>query len=302
MAEKTLSFFSVSGSPLALLGANTKLLSTNERGTVLGEMADKRSEFSYAPYGFGVHEGMERRHAFNGQRLDSVTGGYLLGNGHRQFAPGLMRFVSPDHLSPFGKGGVNCYVYCSSDPVNGLDPSGRVNIAKLFMPWRRTGLTRFMKEKSLPKGLLKPLLKARSSADRRSIYVYEANADGDYKHYRLAWGEAPDLLPKAATSESFAGRELYVKGGLKVDLKVDSDKDYKFSATDRLADNYGFRRERPRSVGLNFYSSTEAGIDALSKEVKSWFGEDEWNRSSIPGLGSSQGGLANGEVRQIRQN
>jgi len=36
----------------------------------------------------------------------------------------LMRFNSPDKLSPFGEGGLNTYSYCQGDPVNRVDPSG----------------------------------------------------------------------------------------------------------------------------------------------------------------------------------
>lgn len=35
-----------------------------------------------------------------------------------------MRFNSPDSLSPFGKGGLNAYVYCEGDPINRDDASG----------------------------------------------------------------------------------------------------------------------------------------------------------------------------------
>lgn len=61
---------------------------------------------------------------FNGERRDAVTGHYLLGNGYRGFNPVLMRFNSPDSFSPFGKGGLNAYAYCLSDPVNASDPTG----------------------------------------------------------------------------------------------------------------------------------------------------------------------------------
>ncbi|POQ04291.1 MULTISPECIES: RHS repeat-associated core domain-containing protein [Pseudomonas syringae group] len=62
---------------------------------------------------------------FNGELLDSITGHYLLGNGDRAYNPVLMRFNSPDSLSPFGKGGLNAYAYCGGDPVNRTDPDGR---------------------------------------------------------------------------------------------------------------------------------------------------------------------------------
>lgn len=61
---------------------------------------------------------------FNGELLDDITGHYLLGNGYRAYNPVLMRFNSPDSLSPFGEGGLNAYAYCAGDPVNRSDPSG----------------------------------------------------------------------------------------------------------------------------------------------------------------------------------
>lgn len=63
---------------------------------------------------------------FSGERSDGVVQGYALGNGHRFYGPALMRFLSPDRLSPFGRGGVNAYCYCEGDPINNVDPSGRM--------------------------------------------------------------------------------------------------------------------------------------------------------------------------------
>ncbi|POA18434.1 hypothetical protein C1886_17060 [Pseudomonas sp. FW300-N1A1] len=62
---------------------------------------------------------------FNGQLTERPTGWYHLGNGHRVYNPVLMRFHSPDRLSPFGEGGLNPYAYCSGSPMNRVDPSGR---------------------------------------------------------------------------------------------------------------------------------------------------------------------------------
>lgn len=66
------------------------------------------------------------RPGFNGELLDDITGHYLLGNGYRAYNPVLMRFNSPDSLSPFGEGGLHAYAYCAGDPVNRFDPSGMV--------------------------------------------------------------------------------------------------------------------------------------------------------------------------------
>ncbi|WP_420794027.1 RHS repeat-associated core domain-containing protein [Pseudomonas kurunegalensis] len=68
---------------------------------------------------------------FSGQRKESATGYYLLGNGYRAFNPVLMRFHSPDSLSPMGAGGLNCYAYCGGDPVNNTDPTGHIRLPSI---------------------------------------------------------------------------------------------------------------------------------------------------------------------------
>ncbi|VEA66451.1 RHS repeat-associated core domain [Serratia plymuthica] len=64
---------------------------------------------------------------FTGEYRDPVSGHYHLGNGYRVYNPVLMRFMSPDSLSPFGPGGINPYVYCAGDPINNTDPSGHMS-------------------------------------------------------------------------------------------------------------------------------------------------------------------------------
>ncbi|WP_409282834.1 RHS repeat-associated core domain-containing protein [Pseudomonas putida] len=71
---------------------------------------------------------------FTGQRKDTLTGHYLLGDGYRAFSPVLMRFNAPDSLSPFGDGGANAYCYCKGDPVNKVDPSGHVPTGHVDYP------------------------------------------------------------------------------------------------------------------------------------------------------------------------
>jgi RHS repeat-associated protein len=83
----------------------------------------------YSPYGHrSPASGLLSLLGFNGERMDPVTGHYLLGKGYRAFNPVLMRFNSPDNLSPFGEGGVNAYAYCLGDPVNMVDPMGEFGI------------------------------------------------------------------------------------------------------------------------------------------------------------------------------
>ncbi|VVP36842.1 hypothetical protein PS838_04634 [Pseudomonas fluorescens] len=104
----------------------TRLLVTDQQRSVLNVLDMLQpNPFVYSAYGHRPPEsGLLSLLGFNGERSDSLTGYYLLGNGYRAFNPVLMRFNSPDSWSPFGAGGVNSYAYCSGDPVNRNDPSG----------------------------------------------------------------------------------------------------------------------------------------------------------------------------------
>lgn len=79
---------------------------------------------SYLPYGYLYANAYALLSCFNGELLSMPLQAYGLGNGHRFYAPALMRFLSADPLSPFEKGGTNTYAYCSNDSVNYLDPTG----------------------------------------------------------------------------------------------------------------------------------------------------------------------------------
>ncbi|MFU2326701.1 RHS repeat-associated core domain-containing protein [Pseudomonas sp. NFX98] len=105
----------------------SRLLATDQQRSVLLLTHQGRPVWqAFTPYGHRrVKSGLGSLPAINGEVMDSVTGHYLLGNGHRSFNPVLMRFNSPDSLSPFGRGGLNPYAYCLGDPVNFSDSSGR---------------------------------------------------------------------------------------------------------------------------------------------------------------------------------
>ncbi|CRI55867.1 RHS repeat-associated core domain-containing protein [Pseudomonas sp. CCOS 191] len=101
--------------------AMSNLTICDQQHSVLASAGTARS---YPPYG-GLSAATGPRLAYCGQLREVSTGAYYLGNGHRIYIPGLMRFLSPDALSPFARGGVNAYAYCAGDPINYQDRSGR---------------------------------------------------------------------------------------------------------------------------------------------------------------------------------
>ncbi|VVM71564.1 RHS repeat-associated core domain-containing protein [Pseudomonas fluorescens] len=113
---------------------DTTLLITDQQRSVLQTLKPDHppQPLAYSPYGhLPAENGLLSLLGFNGERPDPMTGHYLLGNGYRAFNPALMRFNSPDSLSPFGKGGLNAYTYCLGDPINLEDPTGH----SVLMRW-----------------------------------------------------------------------------------------------------------------------------------------------------------------------
>lgn len=108
----------------------TGALATDNGGSVLAvDEKDVRRAYSYAPYGFrSLTCGRRDLLGFNGELQEYFTRYYMLGNGHRGLHQHV--FLSPDGLSPFGKGGINAYAYSSGDPINYIDPSGRYILFK----------------------------------------------------------------------------------------------------------------------------------------------------------------------------
>lgn len=123
--EKHFRFFKAAGLLCGTRGPlDVTLLAVDPKQTP--QMAYSRSKMtvpSLGPFGFGIADESQPV-GYNGEHLDLKIGGYLLGAGRRCYSTSLMRFISYDMLSPFGKGGINGFAYCSNDPVNYLDPTG----------------------------------------------------------------------------------------------------------------------------------------------------------------------------------
>jgi RHS repeat-associated protein len=110
------------------------LIGTDHQGSTLHNFeGDGVGDFLYLPYGWSRQvDPLNDLLGFNGEHVDPVTGCYMLGNGYRAYNPVLMRFNSPDSMSPFGAGGVNPYAYCVGDPINLSDPTGHFSWRSIF--------------------------------------------------------------------------------------------------------------------------------------------------------------------------
>nr|CAC19493.1 nematicidal protein 2 [Xenorhabdus bovienii] len=109
----------------------------SQQSVILTSDKQNLSQEAYSAY--GKHKSTANDASilgYNGERADPVSGVTHLGNGYRSYDPTLMRFHTPDSLSPFGAGGINPYSYCLGDPINRSDPSGHLS----WQAWTGIGM------------------------------------------------------------------------------------------------------------------------------------------------------------------
>lgn len=101
------------------------MLATDALGSILcHQTVQDIHRLAYSVYGYDPIANLHfSQLGFSGQAREP-NGLYSLGNGYRFYSTLLMRFVSPDDLSPFSRGGINAYGYCEADPVNASDKTG----------------------------------------------------------------------------------------------------------------------------------------------------------------------------------
>jgi RHS repeat-associated protein len=149
---------------------NITLLATDHQRSILNAFDRTLADsIAYTPYGHHPSKnGLLSLLGFNGERRDSLTGHYHLGNGYRQFNPVLMRFNSPDSWSPFGAGGLNAYAYCAGDPRNRVDPTGHGPIPRIAALANKAlmGVSKKAKATSRPLAAMDDLTEVASSSSQ----------------------------------------------------------------------------------------------------------------------------------------
>lgn len=120
---------------------------------------------AFTPYGFSLLADTPRLLlGFCGEHPDILTGHYWLGNGYRLYNPTIMRFTAPDNMSPFGKGGLNSYVYCAGDPVNYADPTGHMPKHNGFKPKSSPRMPQATRKRARPESPALPIKRQRSAS------------------------------------------------------------------------------------------------------------------------------------------
>ncbi|SDA79038.1 RHS repeat-associated core domain-containing protein [Pseudomonas sp. NFACC15-1] len=187
------------------LKADTTLLATDHQRSVLNALdVTCLHPLAYTPYGHRPAEnGLLSLLGFNGERPDSLTGHYLLGNGYRAFNPVLMRFNSPDSWSPFGEGGLNTYAYCKADPINRTDPTGHIF----------TTLTRFFKNIFANSPAKKMRLTDLDPNSFQKISKYLSSSD--MNSLRLVSKETKEMTDQASNSnfKIYLNKKIYNRRG-----------------------------------------------------------------------------------------
>jgi len=193
----------------------SSLLATDQMCSILQVVIEnRRSSFVYSPYGHCSSGGsLLNSLGFNGERPDSITGHFLLGNGYRAFNPVLMRFNSPDNLSPFGKGGLNAYSYCAGDPVNRYDPSGHSILLMLeYLASRKNKpqLFHIVYDKKFVKQLHQEYLATRHLEPEPSIRIINTHKDLKYlnpgEHGKFIFTEDKKFIVGKQFSDNYLKR------------------------------------------------------------------------------------------------
>ncbi|MBB6116468.1 RHS repeat-associated protein [Rahnella inusitata] len=189
-----------------------KLTGTSPTGcTLLTTDGKARQTFHYGPSG-STNNLHETTPGFNGERHDPLTGSSHLGNGYRAYSPVLMRFTCPDSLSPFGKGGINAYVYCEADPVNNVDPSGHALFRKILTAVN-TVLDSVEELNAVPKVVRQEASMSALEAESASTSATQVSESILKKTKSSALRSFQEAAPEAGSAQSIAPPEIQLPSG-----------------------------------------------------------------------------------------
>lgn len=250
------------------------LLATDDNRSVLTEVqVEGVNQGAYTAYGHRSSQPPPvSRLAFNGEYTESDTGWQLLGNGYRAYNPTLMRFHSPDSLSPFGKAGLNAYAYCNGDPVNAVDPDGHAGWFSRLFSSRNVLTTQSMEAQSIPSAL-------KQTAKYSGAKKLHKITDKDVKNYETikeALQERYDSAVKRLNSKTSGyERSGYAKNKEAVSRELES---YRSEAAQMEA-----RLETSKKTYLYLRSHKgKPGITGMSRDLirkeKEGLGQEEMNQ------------------------
>ncbi|MFG0867074.1 RHS repeat-associated core domain-containing protein [Pseudomonas sp. FYR_7] len=116
---------------------------------------------AYTPYGYSAITRSSQT-GYVGAVQEALRGCYGFGQGYRYLSSVLMRFETPDSLSPFEQGGLNAYAYCAGDPVNRVDPTGHA------FQWLKF-LKRFKRRKPTPMTVAEPAFDPKLAQSAKTV-------------------------------------------------------------------------------------------------------------------------------------
>lgn len=203
---------------------------------------------TYSPYGYCPPAPMQMAaNGFNGERYDPVTYSYALGAGYRLFNPALMRFTSPDAVSPFGSGGLNPYCYCLCDPINLSDPDGRTPTQSWNIVRLRTKYPNINKNLS-----------------RSEINMQELNEN--ITNHRITWGKRHEFGSARSLAASPSVDEI-PPGWDRIGVHSSSTTNKK-SLLRALDPKFINLRGEPQELGRGFYVAVDSSWPMLGSGNK----------------------------------
>lgn len=237
------------------------LLGCDSQGSVCLEAGDSVRRHRYTPHGAGAPEGAIA--GYTGEHCEPLTGWYIAA-GNRPYDPVLMCFLSPDSHSPFGRGGLNAYAYCSGDPINRIDPDGHS-----WVGWTMAGvglaISAVVTVASI--GSVLPALAGALAGGLGSLSASAALSIGTATLNVVSLGTGAGALARQATGQNDSTTSIlgWISLGAGVASMVTGLAAHATSNTTRMAGRAGALRNPDRAVTKPLYWEKQSAV--LFEEV-----------------------------------